>query len=193
VLVYSLDLTKNKAAVWAMNSASLPLLILSEDCSWRTSGWSARAWGGAAFRSGYRLVVSGGFDCFIRCLDRGARTDPWAFFWVFTRSRPVFGLRGWYAFAAAPGWFLTRGQYLVTILAPFLILSVLGHVPDGNPAGFAGGGCPDHDDLQCHQFGWRPVDCLPAGRPNAILWSLKDRGDGVNFYSLNRLQTEVKP
>jgi hypothetical protein len=31
VLVYSLDLTKNKAAVWAMNGASLPLSI---GCFW---------------------------------------------------------------------------------------------------------------------------------------------------------------
>jgi hypothetical protein len=49
-----------------------------------------------------------------------------AFFWLFTRSRPTFGFRVWYAYAAAPGWFFPRGQYLVITLAPLVLLSVLG-------------------------------------------------------------------
>jgi len=43
-------------------------------------------------------------------------------FWMFTRSRPVFALRGYYAYAAAPGWYLLRDQYLVVALAPLLLL-----------------------------------------------------------------------
>jgi hypothetical protein len=115
-----------------------------------------------------------------------------AFFWVFTRARPVFGLRGWYAFAAAPGWFLTRRQYLVTILAPFLILSVLGMflmviLPVMHAAVVLimtiFNATSSVGDL------WIAFR-LAGQRPPVVA---EDRGDGVNFYSLNRLQTEVKP
>lgn len=47
-------------------------------------------------------------------------------FWFLTRQRPVFGLRGLYAFAGAPGWYFTRGQYAVAALAPLVVITVLG-------------------------------------------------------------------
>lgn len=49
-----------------------------------------------------------------------------AFFWLFTRSRPVFAFKGAYAYAAAPGWFIPRNQYLVVGLSPLVILTVVG-------------------------------------------------------------------
>ncbi len=48
------------------------------------------------------------------------------FFWLFTKSRPAFGFKGWYAYAAAPGWYLPRGQSLVVGAAPLILLSLLG-------------------------------------------------------------------
>jgi hypothetical protein len=48
------------------------------------------------------------------------------FFWVYTRSRPKFALRPTYAYAAAPDWFLPRGQALVTCLAPLALLTLAG-------------------------------------------------------------------
>lgn len=47
-------------------------------------------------------------------------------FWAFTRARPVFGFKGWYAYASAPGWFLSRGQALTVLLAPLLAVSLGG-------------------------------------------------------------------
>ncbi|HET8910093.1 MAG TPA: DUF3267 domain-containing protein [Ktedonobacteraceae bacterium] len=44
----------------------------------------------------------------------------------FTRSRPVFGFKGLYAYAAAPGWYIPRPQFIVTGLAPLIVLSLLG-------------------------------------------------------------------
>ncbi len=46
------------------------------------------------------------------------------FFWVFTRQRPQFGHRGAYAFAAAPDWYLTRGQFAVVGLAPLVLITL---------------------------------------------------------------------
>jgi hypothetical protein len=48
------------------------------------------------------------------------------FFWLYTRSRPKFAFRGVYAYAAAPTWYLPKGQYLVVALAPLVLLSLLG-------------------------------------------------------------------
>jgi hypothetical protein len=47
------------------------------------------------------------------------------FFWLFSRARPQFGFRGWYAFAAAPGWYFPRRQYLLIALAPLAGISLL--------------------------------------------------------------------
>lgn len=47
------------------------------------------------------------------------------FFWLFSGARPQFGFRGWYAFAAAPGWYFPRNQYLLIALAPLLGISLL--------------------------------------------------------------------
>ncbi len=49
-------------------------------------------------------------------------------FWVYTGARPEFGFKGWYAYAAAPGWYLGRNQYLVVALAPVVGISVVGLV-----------------------------------------------------------------
>lgn len=48
------------------------------------------------------------------------------FFWRFTGVRPHFGLRGAYAYAAAPDWYLPKRKYLVVALAPLVVLSLLG-------------------------------------------------------------------
>jgi Putative zincin peptidase len=107
-----------------------------------------------------------------------------AFFWIYSRNRPKFGFRKGYAYAAAPGWFFPRGQYLVIALAPFVLLSILGMalvamVPVGaivailfgmvaNAAGAVG-------DM------WIAVKVLREHRKILI----EDWGDGMNFYALS--------
>jgi hypothetical protein len=46
----------------------------------------------------------------------------------FTHTRPVFAFRGYYAYAAAPGWYFPRNQYMLVSLAPLVLLSLLGLV-----------------------------------------------------------------
>lgn len=50
------------------------------------------------------------------------------FFGLYTRSMPTFGFKGAYAFAAAPGWYIPRDQYLVVALAPFVLMTLGGLV-----------------------------------------------------------------
>jgi hypothetical protein len=46
-------------------------------------------------------------------------------FWGFTKSRPRFAFKGFYAYAAAPDWYLPKGQYLVTALAPLVGITII--------------------------------------------------------------------
>ena len=48
------------------------------------------------------------------------------FFWLVTRRRPVFGFRGPYAYAAAPACHIPRDPYLVTGLAPLVLMTLAG-------------------------------------------------------------------
>ncbi len=50
------------------------------------------------------------------------------FFWLFTRSRPRFAFRWAYAYAAAPSWYIPRNPFLVTTLAPLVVITLAGLV-----------------------------------------------------------------
>lgn len=47
-------------------------------------------------------------------------------FWLFTGSRPVFGVGRWYAYTSAPGWYLRRAQFLTVLLAPLFVFTAAG-------------------------------------------------------------------
>jgi hypothetical protein len=48
------------------------------------------------------------------------------FFWVFTRSRPVFAIRLFYAYAGAPAWYIPIRQYAVVAVGPLVIIDAVG-------------------------------------------------------------------
>jgi hypothetical protein len=48
------------------------------------------------------------------------------FFWLFTRSKPVYALHLAYAYAAAPDWFIPARQYWIIGLAPLVAIDVIG-------------------------------------------------------------------
>ena len=104
------------------------------------------------------------------------------FFWIFTRSRPKFAFRWAYAYASAPDWFIPRNPFLITTLAPFVLISlgglaVLATAPVGwlLPTWFvitmnAGGAVGD-----------LAVAAWLLTQPSASL--AQDRGDAVTLYS----------
>lgn len=47
-------------------------------------------------------------------------------FWLFTRDRPRFAYNVFYAYAAAPDWYIPRNPYLIVGLAPLVLLSLVG-------------------------------------------------------------------
>jgi hypothetical protein len=184
VLVYSLDLKKNKAALWGMNLGSVLLLLVF---GWFFV-WYARLVrpnilaevGARSFNPIYFVISL--FVVFVVMIVVHELIHG-LFFWVFTRQRPKFGLRGWYAFASAPGWYFPRRQYLVIGLAPVVCLSLLGMtllvvLPAGalvlvlfavifNSASSIG-------DL------WICIRLMFERRPVVV----EDVGDGMSFYAL---------
>lgn len=50
------------------------------------------------------------------------------FFWIFTRSRPRYAFKGFYAYATAPGWYLPKKIYMIIAVAPFLLITLCGIV-----------------------------------------------------------------
>lgn len=48
------------------------------------------------------------------------------FFWIFSRSRPVFAFKIYYASATAPGWYFPRWQYILVGLAPLVAITLIG-------------------------------------------------------------------
>jgi hypothetical protein len=48
------------------------------------------------------------------------------FFWMFSRSKPVFALHLLYAYAGAPTWYFPNRQYAIITLAPLVIIGVMG-------------------------------------------------------------------
>lgn len=48
------------------------------------------------------------------------------FFWVFTRSRPVFALRLFYAYAGAPDWYIPTRQFAAVAVGPLVIIDAVG-------------------------------------------------------------------
>jgi hypothetical protein len=47
-------------------------------------------------------------------------------FWLVTGRPPRFGLRGLYAYAGAPGWYIPRDRYLPIALAPLTAITLAG-------------------------------------------------------------------
>jgi hypothetical protein len=48
------------------------------------------------------------------------------FFWIFTRSKPVYALHLTYAYAAAPDWYIPIHQYRIIGLGPLVIIDAIG-------------------------------------------------------------------
>ena len=107
------------------------------------------------------------------------------FFWLFTRTRPVFALRLTHAYAAAPDWYLSRGAYLVTCLAPLVLISLGGLacmallgpawlVPVWFLMTINAGGATGDIAVACWLL-FQPATCLA-----------NDRGDAVTLYTLRK-------
>jgi len=129
----TLDITKDMRLLIYMNIAGLVLLFVFYYVFIRAALWMRPE----AARQGLAAGIHGlggvaiailaviGIYAAVIILHEGAHG---IFLAWFTRTRPVFAFRGYYAYAAAPGWYFPRGQYMLVSLAPVVLLSLLGLV-----------------------------------------------------------------
>jgi len=57
-----------------------------------------------------------------------AEGSRWVLFWIITGHRPQISFRGFYTFAAAPGWYLPKWAYLLIRLLPIVLITLGGVV-----------------------------------------------------------------
>lgn len=188
VLRRSLDLSKDHRLLLILNLAAVGLLIVFYGLFSRLA---------ISLRPGSTTLSEGGFISTVNLSSLLSLVVAIVvtlilhelvhalFFWMITRSRPVFGLRTAYAYAAAPGWYIPRLPYTMVGLAPLVVITLIGVlwmplVPSEllpalifaltmNAAGAVG-------DL------WI-VTWLQLQKAGVLV---RDRGDAVEFYVLER-------
>jgi hypothetical protein len=126
---YTLERTldfSTPAPVLVMNLIAIPLCFLA---GWgflallRPALGSGGFWGEAgALNLGDCVFMAGLFIGLIVAheLVHGA------FFWLFSGERPRFAFKGAYAYAAVPGWYFPKRQYLMVGIAPLVLLTLVG-------------------------------------------------------------------
>ena len=129
----TLDLTKNLRALVYMNIAGMVLLfgfyyLFSRAALWMRpevalQGQSANFQG----LGGTLTIILALFGIYAAVIVLHEAAHGIFMAW-FTRTRPVFAFRGYYAYAAAPGWYFPRRQYMLVSLSPLVLLSLLGLV-----------------------------------------------------------------
>ena len=126
---WELDLAKNQKAAIVLNIAAFPLFVLFGWIFVKVASFirpeiviklyltPVTAHPIVYFLIFFIVVVG---IMFIHELIHGA------FFWMFTRSKPIFGLKLLFAYAGAPEWYIPRNQYAVIGLAPIILITLAG-------------------------------------------------------------------
>ena len=129
----TLNLTKNVRLLVYLNVVGAVLLVGFYYVFIRAALWmrpeAARQGlaGGSLNLSGMLVVLLALIGIYVAVIVLHEGTHGIFMAWI-TRTRPVFAFRGYYAYAAAPGWYFPRGQYMLVSLAPLVLLSLLGLV-----------------------------------------------------------------
>lgn len=120
-----IDLSKNKRLSILLSLAAILLFVPTCVGVVLFAGWARPELTGPRTFSPGIAAIAGMFVLVIFMLLAHELIHG-LFFWMFTRSKPVFALRSLYAYAAAPDWFIPARQYWIVGLAPLVLIDVLG-------------------------------------------------------------------
>jgi hypothetical protein len=128
----TLSLTKNLRLLIYLNVAGVVLLVGFYYAFIRAALWmrpeaARQGLSGSLNLSGVLVMLLAVIGIYAAVIVLHEATHGIFMVW-FTHTRPVFAFRGYYAYAAAPGWYFPRNQYMLTSLAPLVVLSLLGLV-----------------------------------------------------------------
>ncbi len=125
-----IDLSRSRLAAIGMNVAAFGLLLPVTWLLVRFLGFYRPGFGG--IESGFEVRVSDtllGIPALAMLLAVEVVAHELVHglcYWAFTGQRPVFGLRGLYAFAGAPRWYVPRLPFVLTALAPLVVITTVG-------------------------------------------------------------------
>jgi hypothetical protein len=126
---WGLDLTRNHKAALALNIAALPLFVVF---GWIFLQIAALLRPEIVSRLFVARITPYPLVFFLILLTVVVGTMfvheaiHGAFFWLFTHSRPIFGMKLLFAYAGAPEWYIPRNQYALTGVAPFVLITIVG-------------------------------------------------------------------
>ena len=124
-----LDLSQDVKLLLALNIASVGLFLLFGWIFLYISAFLRRIFPIAGKISGHEAqpvtIILGMLAAFLLALTLHEAVHG-LFFFLFTGDRPTFGLRGAFAYAAAPGWYIRRNPYLIVGLSPLILISLVG-------------------------------------------------------------------
>jgi len=129
--IWGLDLATNRTAALVLNLAALPVLIF---VGWIFVSVASLLRPGLVLRmylfritpNPYALMIV--ILVFIVAVMTLHEAIHGAFFWLFTRSKPVFGMNLLFAYAGTPDWYIPRNQYVIIGLAPLVLITTFGFV-----------------------------------------------------------------
>jgi hypothetical protein len=126
----TLDLSKNRLAAVGLGVGATAILLPITWLLLQLVAFTRPEAGTFQFeiRGFQGLLVLAGLVVLIAVMMVAHEAIHGLFFWAYTGERPVFGLRGLYAFAGAPRWYIPRGQYVIIGLAPVVVITILGLV-----------------------------------------------------------------
>ena len=129
IQVYEIDLARNKRLAVLLNVAGFFISILSFTL---LAIFAIRGHPGLFGETINFIVNTSTIGQFLGLLAAAAlmlvmhELIHGIFFLMFTHSKPVFGLRLAYAYAASPSWFIPTRQYGIIGLAPLVIITAIG-------------------------------------------------------------------
>jgi hypothetical protein len=124
--VFSIDMATNKSMAIVLNLAGLVVMFFTFWLLAIFVTWVRPELAGTSFSLSFNLTGLL-FLVLLVIVTMGVHEMIHGFFfWLFTHSRPVFGLSLSYAYAAAPDWYIPLSQYWIIGLAPLLLIDMAG-------------------------------------------------------------------
>ncbi|HTP13476.1 MAG TPA: DUF3267 domain-containing protein [Bacteroidota bacterium] len=127
--IWGLDLATDRTTALVLNLISLPLFVVAGWLFLRAASLLNPGITAANFvriLSVRPLVAYSGLVAVLVGTTLLHELIHGLFFWLTTRTKPVFGLKLLFAYAGAPEWYIPRNQYSVIGLAPFVMISLCG-------------------------------------------------------------------
>jgi hypothetical protein len=181
VQVYFIDLAANKILAIMLNLAGFGVILLTFWLLAVFANWVHPELSGISFSMAFNLFGLLLLVLLVTVSMVAHEMIHGVFFWLFTHSRPVYGLSLSYAYAAAPDWYIPMRQYWIIGLAPLLLIGIAGLLvmafapaawllPAAVVTGFNTGGAAGDMWIIYQLFRTSPA-CL-----------VKDTGHSIHFY-----------